>query len=523
MSILKRKELLFLPFFVGLFLIACSWYSSYPLSVNSVDDFVFNNISILYWFGLPLLLASMYLIAITFKNVYLKWIMVIGILLSIYSIYYFYNALPTSDANYFRGLNEYFAETGNLDYSQPAKTYFQWPSLFLLSNVLTLVTGIELINIEFIMFTVIAIFIATNLFLYASDSYKNSGYIVVVVFFLAMFYYLNFQFAPFTLSFGLLILLIILTNKPLTFGTTVTILILFIYMTITHLYVPIFFVIFTIVSAILNRSKRFSILSLLTVNIFLIYQMTLAQYHFFGNIQKLINRAPSEFNFSSMITIKPTTTLIDSISQSFNTIVLVSTILFCLLGFILILIRRKMRNSDIAIFFVGVIYFGIGTMFYLLGSRAIPVAFIPVSLGAAYLFQSKFKFLWKMLLLILFSFVPLHNAFYNRDVFFQTEETYAGENFFINNYNWTQTDLILASYRVADYFETRLPEITHFDRYLLTIIDNKVVLSEFRVLFYTTGFGWQTRDLNTTIHSIITEGRLNMFYNNGFSIIATKP
>jgi hypothetical protein len=46
---MERDKLLLLPFFAGLILMGYSWCISYPLSVNSVDDFVFNHVSVLYW------------------------------------------------------------------------------------------------------------------------------------------------------------------------------------------------------------------------------------------------------------------------------------------------------------------------------------------------------------------------------------------------------------------------------------------------------------------------------------------
>jgi len=152
---LEKNKLLLLPFFIGLILMIYSWYLSYPLSINSPDDFVFNHVSILYWFSLPLLLASMLMIAITFKNDYLKLIMTVGIVMTMYSLSYFYYMLPTSDSLYYRGLNEYFIKTNNLDFSQSGKSYFQWPSIFVLSNIATSVSGLELANFEFIIYAII--------------------------------------------------------------------------------------------------------------------------------------------------------------------------------------------------------------------------------------------------------------------------------------------------------------------------------------------------------------------------------
>lgn len=86
----------------------------------------------------------MFMIAATSKNAYLKWLMTVGIVMTLYSITYFYALVPTSDSNYYRGLNEYFQMTKNLDFSISGKTYFQWPGFFLLTNIATSVSGLEL-------------------------------------------------------------------------------------------------------------------------------------------------------------------------------------------------------------------------------------------------------------------------------------------------------------------------------------------------------------------------------------------
>ena len=132
---MEKDKLLIIPFFVGLMLMVYSWYLSFPLSVNSVGDSIFNHISILYWFSVPLLLTSMFLMAISFKNKYWKWIMTVGFVIVLYSLSYFYYTMPTSDSAYFRGLTENFIRTNNLNTSQLSTTitsgllFSFWPAL----------------------------------------------------------------------------------------------------------------------------------------------------------------------------------------------------------------------------------------------------------------------------------------------------------------------------------------------------------------------------------------------------------
>lgn len=512
---MEKNKLLFFPFFAGLILMACSWYLSYPLSIDYVDDFVFNHVSVLYWFSLPLLLASMYMIAVTSKNDYLKWLMTVGIVMTISSLSYFYAMLPGSDSRFIRGIIEYFSETKNLDPSQLGKWYFQWPSIFILSEIATSVSGLELANFEFLMYAIIGFLLATTLYVYASKAYRNSGFLAAVAFFIAMFNYLNYQFVPFTIALILLFLLFILDTQRRSSSMILTMLVLFVGMTITHLFIPLFFVIFLLVRWIFNRNKQYKELFLLTLISWLIFQVTFAGFSFARNILHMI-KFSSEI--PSMVEVKPVSIPIDAIAQKFSTAILITTVMICVAGFIILLTKRKMRDLDKAIFLTGAGYFGLGVILWILGSRSIPIAFIPTSLGASYLFESRFRPYLKSLflvLLILFLSIPLHGTFYKNDVMFQTREAYIAENFLVDHYDWADYHLVLANFRVVTYFESKLTGNADFSSKFQTI-------KEADTIFYTVGLGLYLSKYNYTIERIIYEERLNVMYNNGFSMVITK-
>jgi hypothetical protein len=74
--------------------------------------------------------------------------------------------------------------------------------------------------------------------------------------------------------------------------------------------------------------------------------------------------------------------------------------------------------------------------------------FVPLSLGAAYLFESKyFKKLFIgffLIIMILLVSIPIHNTFSNPPIMFQTEEAQQVSRFFINNNNWASNQYILS-------------------------------------------------------------------------------
>jgi len=522
---LEKNKLLLFPFFVSVSLMICSWYLSYPLSIDSVGDFVFNHISLLYWFSLPLMLASLYILGAFSKSHSLKCVISVATIITLYSLSYFYYTLPTSDSQSFRGLTEYFIKTKNLDPSQPSHLYFQWPSYFLLSDMVTSVSGMELAKFEFLLYTIIGFLLATALYVYASKAFKKGGFLAVAAFFIAMFYFLNYQSVPFSLAFGLLFVLFMLETRKKSFSVIMTMLVLYTGISFIHAFVPLFFVLYLLIRCVLNRSKQYGRLFLMTLIIYLLVQVTQARFSFIDNIRAVFT-LPTEYSSIVKATLAPVSVPIDVVAQMFSRAVTITTVAMCLVGFIILLIKRKMRDLDKAIFLTGVVYSSFGILFYTLGARAIPIVFIPISLGAAYLFESRFRSYLKSLflvLLILLVFVPVHSSFYDRYIFFQTKEAYNAEHFMIDYYNWTNPSLILAHAPIVEYLRPNLGakevNATSLERDDSSVFPR---LREYDCILYTVGLGNSFLKYNYTLEGILYDEKLNVVYNNGFSDIIIK-
>ena len=125
--------------------------------------------------------------------------------------------------------------------------------------------------------------------------------------------------------------------------------------------------------------------------------------------------------------------------------------ILCIAGFVFLLYRRKLRKIDTAIFLTGIVYSGLGVVLNVLGTRAISLLFIPITLGVAFLFQSKFrkylKFLF-VILLVFVVFIPMHPSFSSYPITFQTKEDIATSNFMIEKYDWASKSIVITdSYR----------------------------------------------------------------------------
>ncbi|MGD0645051.1 MAG: hypothetical protein ABSA75_09120 [Candidatus Bathyarchaeia archaeon] len=526
---MEKNKLLFLPFFVGLVLMIYSWYVSYPLSVNSVSDIIYNHVSILYWISIPILLTSMFMMATTFKSQYSKWILTVGFVIVLYSLVYFYFTMSTVDADYFRGLTENFIRTNSLNASQLIHNYYQWPSFFLLASITTLVSGLKLTSYEFLLFTIIGFLLSTALYIYASKAYNRSGFLMVAAFFVVMFLFLNYQAVPFSLAFALLLILFILETRERSAGTTLTMIILFISTVITHAFVPLFFVIYLLIRSIISRSRQYFDFFILTLVIFMVVQITFAEISFRGNIISAFT-PPKEYSAVVGATLASTSVSIDAIPHLFSRTITIAFAVLCIAGFVFIVFRRKLREIDKAIFLTGAVYSGLGVVLSVLGTRAIAIVFVPISLGIAYLFESKFRKFLKYLvvvmlviMLVFVVFVPIHSSLTSNLITFQTKEDLATANFMIEKYDWNSKSTVIADSGTAWYILPQIQGNTQIDTQFTTRFGLSNIMMYDSVI-YSVGLAESLNMSNISVDNGSQQimDRLDVVYNSGFSYIATK-
>ena len=519
---LQKNRFLVLPFLVGLLLMAYAWYVSYPIIAISATDFLFDHISILYWVSLPLLLVPMFIIALTTKSYILKWMLSIGIVLTFFSIPYFYSMMPTLDAQQFRGFVEYFTQTKSLDASQLNHNYYQWPAFFILADIATSVSGLSLTSYEFLLFFVIGCLLGTALFLYGSKKYVDGGVIVVVAFFISLMYFIDYQAVPFTLGLALLFILFILDARPKSVGVILTILVLYSALLITHLFVPLFFVLYLLIRGLFDKNKQnkalyrsFFLIGL--VSYFLV-QFSLASFSFNQLVTSIVKAPMGSLSyFVSAATATTVQTSINNIAQLFSRVVTITAVVICVVGLLILFLKRKTNVLDKAILFAGAIYSVLGVVLNTLGYRAVAVAFVPISLGAAFLFNSKFKICFAVVfsvLLALFFFIPLHNSFVT-EVSFQTNQNYVADNFFLDHYNWKNPGFVVTDFWTNTYL---LPKLDNYQY----IYPNFDLPQKVHTVLYTPQFTGINLDNYTTMQDFAQGENLNIVYNDGFSYILTN-
>jgi len=520
---LDYRKLLAVPFSIGIFLFIYSWFLTYPIAINSAEINVFDKISVYYWVSLPFLLVPMFLMAYLSRSNIVKWLLTIGIVSVLYSTSYLYFSMPTSDSQYFRGLIEYFVQNKTLDPSIPNHNYYQWPSFFILFQITLSASLLSQINFEFLIFFVIGLLLTTGLYVYASRVFKNAAFVAVIAFFISnMALFLNYQAVPFSLALGFLLLIFMLESGKPSLVTTLTEVLLYVGMLFVHAFVPLFFVIYCLGRGIFARSKKYLIFFVLTIVLYFMVQLSIARAAFYINLIHMFELSPE---FSSVVEVTLETAIvnpIDAIAQLFSRFSTLGFIGLSLLGFLLLLKKGKIKIIDKAVLLVGLCYSSVGLVLYTLGTRAVVIIFIPLTLGAAYLLEykyKKFRRFFKSSILVLFLvllssslFIQVHQAF-NNEIQFQTKEAYQADNFLLDHLDWNKENLkVVMDYRSVTYFQSLLSNdvgylyknITSID--YIDVVFHNVMLS--RII-----------DANLTNNSTFYEN-FNRLYDNGVTYVA---
>jgi hypothetical protein len=517
---LQKNKLLLVPFFLGLVFLFSSWLLSYPLYVSDLADVIPNHLSILYWFSLPLLLGSMYIMSITFNNSILKWLLSVGIVLTLYSLSFFYYTLPGVDEHAFRGLTENFTSTGSLAISQPIQEYYQWPLFFMLAKIFTSITALPLAIFEFVIFALIGFLLTTAIFIYSSKKYPRSSSLAVFSFFIAMFYFLNYQAAPFTLALSLLFLMFTFTLEKLNVGSALAIILLFFGILFTHVFVPLFFIFYLFTQSIFTKSKSFFALFLISLSAYLFYERSIANDFFFN----IINRISSNSEYSSLASyfVKPVVIPLDSLAQLFSRTITIVFLLLCATGFLVLLFKSKLRTVDKTIFLTGIVYFGVGLVIYTLGSRAIAIAFIPVSLGICYLLETRIRrYLIPLILILLlfFAFIPLHTSFSYVPIIYESKDEFAVSFFMLNHYNWNSETVILAHISTYSYILPQILSKSYFESDA-SLNSSSFSLYRYDCVIYSIGL---ERTVGENVSKDILGENFNILYDSGSYELALKP
>ena len=523
---LLRKEIIVLSVFItGLLLIIFSWYKSYPIGVDSPFDFLPNHISPFFWIGVSVVCAALYIMAMLSKKNSLKLIATIGIILFLFSSAYFFWYMPGVDSQYFRGLTEYFNETGDLNFQSSYHSYYQWPIFFVFSKI-AFTLGLNPRFFEFILFGLFSFIYGVSLYSVFQKSSKDGAFLAVVSYFIIIWWYLDYQFVPFTLGFGFLLILFMLDsfeNKKT--ATTLTILIIFAGITLIHSFVPLFFVSYVFIKYILGRERKYLNFFLITLLIYFIVLMFRAEIFFKMGIEDVLGLSSyTSVSFIGNVIVSASTPL-DEFAQMISRAVFIVTALVAGSGFVILLLKRKLGKTNITFLLSGMIFFLIGFVALpILGTRALQILVIPLSLGVVYLQETKFKRYFQVLfliLLILFICTPLHSSFNStaKQITYQTEANHQCADFLLHYYRPNEISLMGTDVRTGWYIAPKLSiaNVTLGNSlYSFFVYDP----DNYSCILYTVGLEKAFINQNYTAASAFQEmNEYSVFYSSGSSQI----
>lgn len=509
-------------FTIGLMLMLFSYLQSYPLGIDSPTDFVFNHVSVLFWISLSIMMPSLFLLALSCDNYYVHWFVSVAIFTTFYSIYYLYPTVPSADSSNFRGLTEYFAKTGDLTPNGWSRAYFQWPAFFILAKTTLLVSGIDLVKYEFLLFGIIGFLISTSVYIYASRFSKKGGFIAVIAFAIVLFSFLNYQAAPYTLALAILLLMFVLDNKPISRSSFVVLLVMFLSICLMHAFVAVFFILYLVIRYIVERKPFYRNFFSLSLILYLLTQINLASVSF-GSMIHQIFTLPSDYSsYSSIVSSRlvPAKVPIDILAQFFSRGITISLGAICLIGFVFLLVKRKLNHFDKSVLLTGIIYSGMGVVLNTIGYRALPLLFLPISLGVLYLFCGKLKPYLSVILLVMLvfvTFIPVHNSFINYPIQFQTEEQRTASKFLIERFNWGSSRTIFTDVGPWSYI---FPQVNGSTNLRNSQLDPNFDVTDYDNVLYTLGLE-MTLNVSDSSPNMLNE--FDVIYDSGMSHIVKNP
>jgi hypothetical protein len=532
---MENLKLTLLPITIGIILLFTSWVLSYPVSIDSQNDFIFNHFSYLYWASLALLFVSFFVVAVKTKNGTVRWAVTACTAMLIFSQSYFYYLIPGTDANQFRGLTEYFISNGlpnNL--SLYNHYYFSWPLFFTINKIAVSTLWIDLRVFQFLMYASLNFILASLLYLNVSRVQKNA-YPAVISFFIMLIPLSELEFfTPFALCLCLFLLLVYLDNLSKNLTVQLAIIAVFVAMAYTHILVPIFFIIYCLFMFFLKKNRKYLYLFIVTT---IIYVLVVSQNVLLVDYLKQFTSLSFLTIGNSVGTIAPINSValkpfIGLVAQLFSRISVITTAIISFLGFIILFRRRKLGGAEYALLLTGVLFL-IGLLvapnnYDELSSRAYFLILIPVSLGASYLCDSKLKkYIMPvfLVLLILFTFTLMAQTFYDKEIFFQTKAEYQSENFLITNVNSTIPTSVFSTYRVGQYLMSKStsPNIKFGDE--LYKEEFPINITNYNYIVYNIGLAKSFLAINCSTDEAFGEFDANQYfliYNSGSDCIFLK-
>jgi hypothetical protein len=395
-------------------------------------------------------------------------------------------------------------------------------------NNIAHIIGLNLRCFEFVLFGLFGTLYGVSLYCIFDKSSRDGAFLAVLSYFIIMWWYLDFQYVPFTLGFGFLLILFMLDSfEDKNLATSLTILIIFISMTLTHSFVPIFFILYAFIKYFLLKDRKYMNIFLITLITYLVVLIFRAEIFFKMGIEEILGFGSYTFVTFGVNIVTTAANPLAEFAQTISRIVFIVTGLVAGTGFIILFLKRKLGKISLSLLLSGSVFLIGAAALPILGTRALQLLVIPLSLGVAYFQKTKFKRHFQclfLILIILFVFTPIHSSFNStsKQITYQTEADHQSANFLVNYYHPNESSLMGTDVRTGWYIapKVRNPNVNLGNSlYSFFVYDP----DNYSCVLYTIGLEKAFLSQNYTVESAIQEmNEYSVFYNSGSSQIMVK-
>jgi hypothetical protein len=312
------------------------------------------------------------------------------------------------------------------------------------------------------------------------------------------------------------------------YNRTTLITVLYFSIVYSHIIIPVYYITFKAIQYYLFKDYKEKYVLFFSIILFSSMLIFYANYYIPNLIYDVITYARDVFvayyraTISGSVTQRP---FVDVIAQNLSRIIVVTTGLISGVGFLFIILKKKMLTYDKIILISSSFYVFIGLFVDILANRAINLIALPVCIGITY-YQSNYRKVISaifLILILLFPFIPLHESFREDQIHFQTKENYYSSNFLIQNYNWKEPSNLLAHFRHIRYLQTKTASSVWFDDDTVNRANFDRGINSTDFVFYSPGLGKSmlTHDYDIEVlyrdYNIVYNSATSMFFTNLYS------
>lgn len=423
-------------FLIGFIFILTSWYHSYPIHMSSMNDVTFYQFYLLLWPGIALSLIGLFLVAFYSNNKIVIAACASFLPVLFYVNVFFYSYISSSDSGAVRGMFQVFQKT---NINSTVIPYFEFPTYFNLNEITSQIVGVDEKGVAIIFFVLYGAMLGLFIYLFfvnLKKLYYDSliPFLLVIMYFIGMFSFLNYQWVPQTLALVYFFLLLMVSSYSVLNEQKIkwNFLVIFIFVpfVFSHAFIPVIFLSFFGILTIKKRYFAQVFLAIFSIYIIVtVYYATTYLHLYYQTFQQSITGFSKEYITTISSSFKEPESMISQLISYSNRVTVPLVWILSGIGTIVLFLKKRIDYVLISIGIAGGIYLAVGLFYSVLGLRAAQLLFIPMSIGFMF-FISKWKKLTIfliMIILVLSVFGPMRLAYNNTH--FQLDEEANACNF----------------------------------------------------------------------------------------------